>query len=170
MGRFAAKLKAKRAALGKTKIASTYLISTMKSSWVEYYEWVPEYIGADIGDFYMQVKGGKKYEWKNISRDDAGQAVGGNATCTTDDPTGLMRWRKDKHPSLGAAYHQICKFFITRGYAPIGAGAYDSIFEDTVYTKSKEEYFKQKGRPSDRLRNWKRGLDKPWATKKKVHA
>jgi hypothetical protein len=87
------------------------LKSSMRSSWVEYYEWIPYNVGGQLGDFFMKVFHGKRYEWKSITKAEAGQAVGGNATCTTDDLTGRLRWWVGKYPSLGAAYHQIVKFF-----------------------------------------------------------
>lgn len=150
MGRLAAKMKAKRTALEKTKHAKGHLKSTMKSSWVEYYEWVPNSPLGDVGDFYMKVKGGKKYSWANISREEAGQAVGGNAECTTDDTTGARRWWKGKHPSLGAAYHQVCKYFTSRGHA-----AYN-IMDDVEYDPTKKYVPAAKGRPTAEMDRWKR--------------
>jgi len=125
--------------------------ASMGSSWIEYYEFIPHIQNGDIGNFYMKVLRGKKYKWENVSRDEANQAIGGNATCTTNDPSGRKRWTKGKSPSLGAAFHQICKHF---GKASNSAD-YGSIVQDVLYD-DKKTYFKQKGRPSKELDRWKR--------------
>lgn len=134
-----------------TPATTTHLKSTMRSSWVEYYEWIPYTPSGDVGDFHMQVKKGKKYTWEKVTRAQAGQAIGGNAKCTTDDPTGANRWYVDKYPSLGAAYHQICKFFTTAGIAPtspLPSSAYFDIATEGYTPKYSVDVTKKRGRPT----------------------
>jgi hypothetical protein len=131
------------------------LLSTMRSSWVEYYEWFPNDPTNEYGTFTMKVKKkGKKYDWQNIKRSDAAQAVGGNATCTTDDSTGKMRWFIGKHPSLGAAYHQVVKFFTAKGY--VTPARYESMLDDVAYDPKKKYIVEDKGRPKKEIATWKK--------------
>jgi len=152
MSRFKARLKGiKKAKASKDKKFGN-LKSSMRSSWIEYYEWIPNQIGKSVGDFFMKVKRGKRYRWGDISIDQAKQAIGGNATCITNDPTGRKRWTIGKHPSLGAAYHQVCKLF----GKSTNSKDYSTIMEDIGYDKKKQYVKEGKGRPSKEYASWKR--------------
>lgn len=78
----------------------------MKSSWIRSFAY-----DNRTQKLYMTVHTGKTYSWDNIDPMMASQILRGDASCTTEDPTGKRRWWISKNPSLGAAFWQYLKNF-----------------------------------------------------------
>jgi len=75
-----------------------------KSSWITSFTY-----DDDTGTLKMMTKAGRTYRWEHVPVDIAKDVMNGNATCTSNDPTGRGRWKIGDTPSFGAAYNHILK-------------------------------------------------------------
>lgn len=81
----------------------------MRSSWIREFKY-----NNETKVLTMLTKIGKEYSWDNVPPEVAAQALRGEATCTTGDPTGRRRWWEGKYPSFGAFYNHVLKDYTAR--------------------------------------------------------